>query len=324
MSILRSLAAIILVSVAAVLAPTAAFATPSLPAGDSLYGLHYDSGYPYDLLYSIDVTTGVMSDVGTPRGGFDGPLSAAYNQADGFGYYLLDTGNLLAKMNLDTGASSVLGVVTGGVNMLRAIGITPAGLAYVVSANGTNGADAKLFSLDLSTLVATPISTSGTTIVGDPRNLFFNSSTGSLEVLSASGVLYSVDATAGTFTEIARMAPLGSDIGAQVDATGLIWASNGNTNYLTTISRSGAVLTPLAVAPFVNSVGSSPFIQAMFLVPAVVPVPTPTPAVVPEPTPTPAATLATTGSELSLLWVGGAGAILLAGIAVLRLRARRL
>jgi hypothetical protein len=321
MSILRSLAAIILVSVAAVLAPTAAFATPSLPAGDQLFGLHYYYELPNDLLYSINATTGVMAVVGTPRAGSDGPLSAAYNQADGFGYYLLDTGNSLAKMNLGTGASSVQGVVTGGVTTLRAIGITPAGRAYVISAAGTNGAGAKLFSLDLTTLIATPISTIGTTIVGDPRNLFFNSSTGSLEALSASGVLYSVDTNTGTFTEIARMAPLGSDIGAQVDATGLIWASNGSTNYLTTISRSGSVLTPLAVAPFVNPVGFSPFIQAMFLVPAVVPEPTPTPSVIPDaPSVTP---LASTGSELNILWFGGAAAILLAGIAVLGLRARR-
>lgn len=244
-----------------------ASASPAFPTGAYLYGLDYGPG-PYDQLFSINAATSLLTRVGTSRAGNIGPLSAAYDVVNNMGYYLQDSNtNTLVSMNLNTGTSAVLGNISGlGGNQARSIGITSTGNAFLITGS-TNGVGAKLYSLNVSTRVATIVSSTGTDLLSDPASLVYNSTTSQLEVLTVFGDLYSVSNT-GVFTLTASTPSRGYYIGGQVDANGVYWITDGNASTLVSLSRAGSVLTPSSVGATVDSNSNSVYVQAMFLVPA--------------------------------------------------------
>lgn len=289
-----------------------ASATASLPSGSRLFGLDYNSG-PYDQLREINTQTGALTNIGTSRAGNIGPLSGAYNAATGTAYYLLDNSPTgLVSMNISTGVSAVIGSISAGGQNPRSIAISPTGLAYIVATSGTSGASAKLYSLDLSTGLATAISATGLNVNGDPVNLVFNTTTSGLEIFTDRGDLYSVSAN-GTIAHIAATPTRGFYIGAQIDSTGTIWATDGNASTLVSIARSGAVLTPTTAGPTLDSSQNSVYIQAMFLVPGAQ---TPT-----TPTVSQTVSLAETGTDVALI-AGVAFLLMGAGWALVRFRRR--
>lgn len=308
----RLLATVIAVFSLVVSTALPASATPALPSGDQLFGFDYNSG-PYDQLYSIDASTASVTNVGTSRAGQVGPLSASYNPADSTAYYLLDAPtNNLASMNPSTGTSTVLGTVTVGNQDARAIGFSPSGAGFVVAADSTGGLSAKLYSLNTSTRATTAVSNSGTNLGGDPRSLFYNPASSQFEVLTENGKLYSVSSS-GVFTLVATTSTSSWIYGAQADANGVIWVSDGSgSGALATMTQSGSNLS-------LNSIGATSdgsttwYIGAMFLVAA-----PPAPSA-PAPSSSPAATLAQTGMNMeswALISIG----LMTAGIILFRSR----
>ncbi|NYF09443.1 LPXTG-motif cell wall-anchored protein [Leifsonia sp. AK011] len=293
----------------------------SLPAGDKAYILPCDSDEFNGLLYEVDTTTGVATQVGdwenpdTDVFACAGP--AAYNPVNGLGYWIswANSEGYLISVDLTTGENTVVGQFTiEGEPYYTpiAIAIDAAGNAWATSWSVSPDV---LYSLDLSTAALTEVGPTGVTDESDNYGLAWDSVTKTVYAYNVGTEdFYTVDTTTGAFTTFAE------DVFGDVvpyaiafDSAGQVWGINEDIiSAPITDFASAEVLSVINPDPNGESPEDNIYSESILIVPA----PAPAPAPAPEPV------LAATGSDngnLGML-VGFGALLVVAGAVIARRR----
>ena len=310
-----------LVGIAALTLAASPVIAATLPAGDRVYILPCDDEEFDGILYEVDTTTGIATQVGdwvnpdTDVYTCAGP--AAYNPVNGLGYWISWAGEqgLLISVDLTTGVNTVVGGFTiDGEPYYTpiALAIDGAGNAWATSWNVTPDV---LFSLDLGTAALTAVGPTGVTDESENYGLAWDSVTQKLYGYNVDSTdFYTVDTTTGAFTVFAE--DVLTDVvpyAMAFDSAGQVWGINEDIiSAPITDFASAEVLS--VVNPVVGSEDPDDTIysESILIVPAA-----PAPAPAPEPV------LAATGSDNgSMGMLVGFGALLVvAGAVIARRRA---
>lgn len=224
---------------AQVLSASAAVQVGVLPPTDQLLALSTDHPATQPNLYRVNATTAVTTDVGT-----SGPVAgktvlwsgAAYNPVTNTSYAigvtLVNTTKYYTLFTVNTASGAftkVADITSDGTTLIAAYGlaITPAGVAYVVTETNI-----RLYSLNLSTGVATVISTSddlNATISGSVKAFASDPTSSKLYVSVGNAYLYEVNPSTGGATAVGTQFSGGTGGTAdwiesmQFDTNGTLW-----------------------------------------------------------------------------------------------------
>lgn len=228
-------ATIVVGAVALTLGASPALAA-TLPATDAVYVLPCDFDEYDGILYSVDTTTGQATRVGEWVNPDDDLYScagpAAYNPADGFGYWISwgDDAGYLIRVDLTTGVNTLVGPFTIDDEPYY----TPIGLAIDDEGNAWVsswglGVDT-LFSVDLATGALTAVGPTGVTPDSDNYGLAWDPVTDTVYAYNVFGNdMYTVDTVTGAFTLFDDNVLTNPEpIAMHFDSAGQVWGINGD------------------------------------------------------------------------------------------------
>jgi len=187
------------------------------------FGFGVDGDASPDILFSVDLATGLATNIGTGLGGqFTDVEGLAFDPTTGILYGVDDVGNELLTINTTTGIGTLVGPL--GVSVTNpGLAISPGGVGFLAESSGTD----ELFSIVLGTGAATLVGAMGFDIDGITflGNTLFGVDPGT-------DALYTLNTSTGAATLVGALGTgLQQETGLATDGT-FLYAGDDNGRYL--------------------------------------------------------------------------------------------